>query len=58
MPTQELSGLTAWMPGNATDSEWAQYYRFFSAEFGVAIDTAARFSAATTSWRRSPPHRT
>ena len=28
------------MPGNATDSEWAQYYRFFSAEFGVTIDTS------------------
>ena len=40
MPTQELSGLTAWMPGNATDSEWADYYRFFSAEFGVTIDTS------------------
>ncbi|HEY5393886.1 MAG TPA: LysR family transcriptional regulator [Trebonia sp.] len=39
VPTQELSGLTAWMPGNATDSEWAEYYRFFSAEFDVAIDT-------------------
>ena len=31
VPTRELSGLTAWMPGNATDSEWADYYRFFSA---------------------------
>ena len=40
VPTQELSGLTAWMPGNAGDSEWADYYRFFSAEFGVAIDTS------------------
>ena len=40
VPTAELSGLTAWMPGNAGDSEWAQYYRFFSAEFGVAIDTS------------------
>ena len=36
----ELSGLTAWMPGNAGDSEWAQYYRFLSAEFGVTIDAA------------------
>jgi DNA-binding transcriptional LysR family regulator len=40
VPTAELSGLTAWMPGNAGDSEWAQYYRFLSSEFGVAIDTA------------------
>jgi DNA-binding transcriptional LysR family regulator len=40
VPTQELSGLTAWMPGNATDSEWADYYRFFSAAFGVTIDTS------------------
>ena len=40
VPASELSGLTAWMPGNATDSEWARYYRFLSAEFGVAIDTS------------------
>lgn len=40
VPMQELSGLTAWMPGNAGDSEWAQYYRLFSAEFGVTIDTS------------------
>jgi len=40
VPAQELSGLTAWMPGNATDSEWADYYRFFSAEFGVTIDAS------------------
>jgi DNA-binding transcriptional LysR family regulator len=40
VPTHELSGLTAWMPGNAGDSEWAQYYRFLSAEFGVTIDTS------------------
>jgi len=40
VPARELSGLTAWMPGNAADSEWAQYYRFFSAEFGVAIDAS------------------
>jgi hypothetical protein len=40
VPTRELSGLTAWMPGNATDSEWADYYRFFSAAFGVTIDTS------------------
>jgi hypothetical protein len=36
----ELSGLTAWMPGNAPDTEWTEYYRFFSADFDVAIDTS------------------
>jgi DNA-binding transcriptional LysR family regulator len=40
VPAGELSGLTAWMPGNAGDSEWADYYRFLSAEFGVRIDTS------------------
>jgi len=40
VPMKELSGLTAWMPGNASDSEWAEYYRFLSAEFGVQIDTS------------------
>lgn len=40
VPMKELSGLTAWMPGNARDSEWAEYYRFLSAEFGVQIDTS------------------
>jgi DNA-binding transcriptional LysR family regulator len=40
VPMGELAGLTAWMPGNARDSEWAQYYRFLSAEFGVRIDTS------------------
>jgi DNA-binding transcriptional LysR family regulator len=40
VPVEELSGLTAWMPGNARDSEWAEYYRFLSAEFGVQIDTS------------------
>jgi len=39
VPMAELSGLTAWMPGNAADSEWADYYRFLSAEFGIQIDT-------------------
>jgi DNA-binding transcriptional LysR family regulator len=36
---RELSGRTAWMPGNARDSEWAEYYRYLSADFGVRIDT-------------------
>jgi DNA-binding transcriptional LysR family regulator len=40
VPMEELSGLTAWMPGNARDSEWAEYYRFLSAEFGVQIDSS------------------
>ncbi|WP_026416515.1 LysR family transcriptional regulator [Actinomadura oligospora] len=40
VPLKELSGLTAWMPGNARDSEWAEYYDFLSAEFGVRIDTS------------------
>lgn len=40
VPMAELSGLTAWMPGNAPDTEWAEYYRFLSAEFGVRIDTS------------------
>ncbi|MFC5185577.1 LysR family transcriptional regulator [Actinomadura harenae] len=40
VPMSELSGLTAWMPGNARDSEWAEYYDFLSAEFGVRIDTS------------------
>ena len=40
VPLRELSGLTAWMPANARDSEWAEYYRFLSAEFGVRIDTS------------------
>jgi DNA-binding transcriptional LysR family regulator len=58
VPLRELSGLTAWMPGNARDSEWAEYYRFLSAEFGVQIDTSGPSSAATTSWRESAPHKT
>lgn len=40
VPMAELSGVTAWMPGNARDSEWAEYYRFLSAEFGVLIDSS------------------
>ncbi|MFG6200540.1 LysR family transcriptional regulator [Nonomuraea sp. JJY05] len=40
---EELSGLTAWMPGNAGDSEWADYYRLLSAEFGVKIDSSGPF---------------
>jgi DNA-binding transcriptional LysR family regulator len=40
VPMGELSGHTAWMPGNAGESEWAEYYRFLSAEFNVNIDTS------------------
>ncbi|MEU7476462.1 LysR family transcriptional regulator [Lentzea sp. NPDC042327] len=40
VPMAELAGLTAWMPGNTGDSEWAEYYRFLSAEFGVRIDSS------------------
>lgn len=40
VPMRELSGLTAWMPGNTPDSDHAEYYRFLSAEFGVQIDTS------------------
>ena len=37
---RELAGLTAWMPGNDRDSEWAEFYRFLRADFGVTIDTS------------------
>jgi DNA-binding transcriptional LysR family regulator len=40
VPAAELSGRTAWMPNNARDSEWAEYYRFLSADLGVTIDTS------------------
>jgi DNA-binding transcriptional LysR family regulator len=40
VPMAELAGLRAWMPGNARDSEWAEYYRFLSAEFDIQIDTS------------------
>lgn len=35
-----LSGSTVWMPGNVDGSEWAEYYRFLGADFGIAIDTS------------------
>ncbi|MFC5826286.1 LysR family transcriptional regulator [Nonomuraea insulae] len=35
---KELSGSTVWMPGNAPDSEWADYYRLLGAAFGFGID--------------------
>ncbi|MET7329700.1 LysR family transcriptional regulator [Nonomuraea sp. NPDC005650] len=34
-----LSGSTVWMPGNAPDSEWAEFYRLMSAAFDIPIDT-------------------
>jgi DNA-binding transcriptional LysR family regulator len=40
VPMEELAGLTAWMPGNARDSEWAEYYRFLSTAFGIEIDSS------------------
>jgi DNA-binding transcriptional LysR family regulator len=40
VPMAELSGRTAWMPANAHDSEWAQYYRHLTAEFDVRIDSS------------------
>ncbi|MEV0664790.1 LysR family transcriptional regulator [Actinomadura luteofluorescens] len=40
VPMSELSGSTAWMPGNTPESEWADYYRHLGAEFGVHIDTS------------------
>ncbi|MBW4718197.1 LysR family transcriptional regulator [Saccharothrix sp. SC076] len=35
----ELAGATAWMPGNAPNSEWAEFWDEVSADFGVRIDT-------------------
>ncbi|SER16799.1 DNA-binding transcriptional regulator, LysR family [Lentzea xinjiangensis] len=40
VPMAALAGLTAWMPGNTGDSEWAEYYRFLGAESGVRIDSS------------------
>jgi DNA-binding transcriptional LysR family regulator len=40
VPMAELAGLTAWMPANARDSEWAEYYRHLTAEFDVQIDSS------------------
>ncbi|MEU5880096.1 LysR family transcriptional regulator [Spirillospora sp. NPDC047279] len=34
----ELAGTTAWMPGNAHESEWVDFYRYLSADFSVATD--------------------
>ncbi|WP_052423943.1 LysR family transcriptional regulator [Nonomuraea candida] len=36
----ELAGSVAWMPGNAPDSEWAEFYRLLGAEFGIEMDTS------------------
>ncbi|MGN9844976.1 LysR family transcriptional regulator [Nonomuraea sp. H19] len=38
--TAELAGATAWMPGNAEGSEWAEFYRLLGAAFGIRIDTS------------------
>lgn len=40
VPMKELTGLTAWMPGNNSDSDHAEYYRFLSDEFAVQIDSS------------------
>ncbi|MBT2209228.1 LysR family transcriptional regulator [Actinomadura sp. NEAU-AAG7] len=34
----ELAGTTAWMPGNARESEWVEFYRYLSADFGIGTD--------------------
>ncbi|WP_242903774.1 LysR family transcriptional regulator [Actinomadura terrae] len=34
----ELAGTTAWMPGNARESEWVEFYRFLSADLGIGTD--------------------
>ncbi|WP_433272642.1 LysR family transcriptional regulator [Actinosynnema sp. CS-041913] len=35
----ELAGATAWMPGNAPDTEWTDFWDAVSAAFGVRIDS-------------------
>ncbi|MGI5225074.1 LysR family transcriptional regulator [Actinoallomurus sp. CA-142502] len=35
-----LSGTTVWMPGNVAGSEWAEYYDFLGADFGIRMDTS------------------
>lgn len=35
----ELAGATAWMPGNAPDSEWAAFWDEVSAAFDLRIDS-------------------
>ena len=40
VPMADLAGSTAWMPANARDSEWAQYYRHLSGEFDIQIDSS------------------
>ncbi|PPK71118.1 LysR family transcriptional regulator [Actinokineospora auranticolor] len=35
----ELAGATAWMPGNAPNSEWADFWDAAGAAFGMRIDT-------------------
>jgi DNA-binding transcriptional LysR family regulator len=36
----ELAGMTAWLPSNAPDREWTEFYRALSAEFPFGIDTS------------------
>ncbi|MEU6034065.1 LysR family transcriptional regulator [Actinomadura sp. NPDC047616] len=41
VPVAALRGMTAWMPGLASpDTEWAEYYRHFTARFGVHMDAS------------------
>ncbi|NRQ34725.1 LysR family transcriptional regulator [Nonomuraea sp. NN258] len=35
---RRLAGATVWMPGNAPDSEWAEYYRLLGDAFDLDID--------------------
>ncbi|GAA2700482.1 hypothetical protein [Nonomuraea recticatena] len=38
--TRRLTVMTVWMPGNAADSEWADFCNLFGAEFGVRVDAS------------------
>lgn len=40
IPICDLAGATARMPNNRRDSEWSDYYRVLSAEFGIGIDAS------------------
>ncbi|MFV2174894.1 LysR family transcriptional regulator [Actinomadura sp. LOL_016] len=41
VPIADLAGRSVWVPGAARpETEWADFYRAFTAEFGVRIDTS------------------
>ncbi|TDC79584.1 LysR family transcriptional regulator [Actinomadura sp. 7K507] len=41
VPMADLAGMSAWIPGaRRPETEWADFYRELSAEFGVVIDTS------------------